>query len=101
MVMRRNCRIQLTRSRLLDVVYCAFGNYLPNIDVLDAAGCLQSDHNYTSLSHRGTINQSLSLAMHEISHNNAFYRNYFLGGIFGKFISLPIETLASIAFKYH
>ena len=50
----------------------------------------------------GTINQSLTLAMHENSHNNVFNRNYLLGRLFGMFITLPIGVPASIAFKkYH
>ena len=50
----------------------------------------------------GTVNQSLTLAMHENSHNTVFTRNYLLGRLFGMFITLPIGVPASISFKkYH
>lgn len=50
----------------------------------------------------GTINQSLTLAMHENSHNTVFPRNFFATKVFGMFITLPIGVPASVSFKkYH
>merc|ERR1719230_1112602 len=50
----------------------------------------------------GTINQSLMLAMHEITHNAVFPRNYFATKVFGIFSTLPTGLPASISFKkYH
>ena len=50
----------------------------------------------------GTINQSLTLAMHENSHNTVFPRNFFATRVFGMFITLPIGVPASVSFKkYH